>query len=135
MNLDNLRSQFVVDDDVRSEKLEVLIQKALPHCVVRKNGGVEIKRSDLSGKQSVKLVLAARFLASKLDETVAGDVTVEQVAEYTGLPKDQAAARAKDCLEERFADRSTRGSYRARPLKIEEFLDSLGQPRGTRAAS
>ena len=95
MSLDDLRNQFVVDDDVRSEKLEALIQKALPHCVVRKNGSVEIKRSDLTGKQAVKLVLAARLLASKLHDTVTSEVTVEQIAECTGLPKDQAAARAK----------------------------------------
>ncbi len=135
MSLDDLRSQFVVDDDVRGEKLEALIQKALPHCVVRKNGSVEIKASDLTGKQAVKLVLAARLLASKLHDGVPNDVTVEQVAEYTGLPKDQAAARAKECLDQRFAERSVRGSYRARFLKIEEFLDSLGQSRDARVAS
>jgi hypothetical protein len=135
MSLDDLRNQFVVDDDVRSEKLEILIQKALPHCIVRKNGSVEIKRSDLKGKQAVKLVLVARLLASKLYDTVANDVTVEQVAEYTGLPKGQAAARAKECLDERFAERSARGSYRARSLKVEEFLDSLEQPRGAKVAS
>jgi len=135
MSLDDLRGQFVVEDDVRSEKLETLIRKALPHCVVRKNGSVEIKRSDLTGRQAVKLVLAARLLASKLYETVASDVTVEQIAEHTGLPKGQAAARAKECLDERFAERSVRGSYRARLLKVEEFLDSLGQTRGAKVAS
>jgi hypothetical protein len=135
MSLDDLRSQFVVDDDVRSEKLEALIQRALPQCVVRKNGSVEIKRSDLTGKQTVKLVLAARLLASKLEESVVGEVTVEQMSEYTGLPKDQAAARCKECLDERFAERSTRGTYRARMLKIEEFLDGLSQHRTERTAS
>lgn len=128
MNLDDLRNQFVVDDDVKSEKLAELIQKALPHCVVRKNGTVELKRSDLSGKQAVKLVLAARLLASKLDEAIVGEVTVEQLSEYTGLPKDQASARSKECLDERFAERSSRGSYKARPLKAEEFLNGLTTP-------
>jgi hypothetical protein len=79
--------------------------------------------------------MAALLLASKLYDTVVSDVTVEQVAEYTGLPKDQAAARAKECLDERFVERSARGSYRARSLKVEEFLDSLGQTRGAKVAS
>jgi predicted mannosyl-3-phosphoglycerate phosphatase (HAD superfamily) len=135
MSLDDLRSQFVIDDNVRSEKLETLIQKALPNCVVRKNGSVEIKRTDLSGKQSVKLVLSARLLASKVDDTVAAEVTVEQLAEYTGLPKDQAAARAKECLDERFSERSSRGSYKARLIRVEEFLDSLSQHRGAKATA
>jgi len=135
MTLDELRSQFVIDDDVKSEKLEALIHKALPHCVVRKNGSVEIRRSDLPGKQQVKLVLAARLLASKLDEAILGEVTVEHLSEYTGLPKGQAAARAKECMDERFADRSARGSYKARPLKVEEFLDGLSATRNFKGVS
>jgi hypothetical protein len=135
MTLEQLREQFLVDDDVPNEKLEQLIQKALPYCIVRKNGSVELRRSDLSGKQQVKVTLTARFLASKLDESIVGDVTVEQLSEYTGLPKDQAAARAKECLDERFADRSSRGSYKARPLKIEEFLNTLKETKDTKRAS
>ena len=130
-----LKEQFLVEDDVQNEKLEQLIQKALPYCTVRKNGTVEVKRSDFSGKQQIKLVLSARFIASKLDESIVGDVTVEQLSEYTGVPKDQAAARAKECLDERFAERSSRGSYKARPLKIEEFLDSLSPAKDTKRAS
>ena len=135
MSLDDLKSKFLVEDDVRNEKLEELIQKALPYCVVRKNSSVELKRSDLSGKQQVKLVLVARLIGSKLDEAVSGDVSVEQISEYTGLPKDQAAARAKECLDERFAERSSRGSYKARPLKVEEFLDGLARPKSSQRAS
>ncbi len=129
MTLDNLKEQFVVDDDVRSEKLERLIEKALPNCVVRKNGAVELRRCGLSAKQQVKLTISARLIASKLDNSIVGDVTIEQLAEYTGLPKDQVAARAKECLDERFAERSARGSYRARLHKVEEFLNGLGGPR------
>ena len=135
MTLEELKGQFLVDDDVPNKKLEQLVQKAIPHCIVRKNGSVELRRSDLSGKQQVKLALSARLLASKLDETVVGDVTVEQLAEYTGLPKDQAAARAKECLDERFAERAGRGSYKARPLKIEEFLNGLARPQDGSKAS
>ena len=60
MTLEQLREQFLVDDDVPNEKLEQLIQKALPYCIVRKNGSVELRRSDLSGKQQVKVTLTAR---------------------------------------------------------------------------
>jgi hypothetical protein len=94
-----------------------------------------MRRSDLPGKQQVKLVLAARLLASKLDDAILGEVTVEQLSEYTGLPKDQAAARAKECMDERFADRSARGSYKARPLKVEEFLDGLSATRNLKGVS
>jgi hypothetical protein len=109
------------------------ISRALPHCVVDKKGFVHIKDHNRPGRDQVKLVLAGRLLASKLDDAVISDVTVEQLAEYTGLPKNQAAARAKECLDEKFAERSARGSYRARVNKIEEFLDLL-VPASTKKA-
>jgi len=135
MELDKLKEQFLVDDDdVHTERLEQLIRKALPHCVVDRKGTVHLKGPDRSGKDQVKLVLAGRLVASKLDEVVSGDVSVEQLAEYTGLPKNQAAARAKECLDEKFAQRSARGSYKARANKVEEFLNALssGTPSGVR---
>jgi hypothetical protein len=135
MTLNELKEKFLVNDEFRSERLESLILKALPHCVVQKNGIVEIKRLGLSGKDQVKLVLAARLIASKLDESVTEDVTAEQLAEYTGLPKNQAAARAKECFDERYAARCARGSYKARPLKAEEFLDGLAQAKNSARAS
>ena len=134
MELDKLKEQFLVDDDVRTERLEQLIRQALPHCVVDRKGGVHLRGPDRSGKDQVKLVLAGRLVASKLDEAVSSDVSVDQLAEYTGLPKNQAAARAKECLDEKFAERSARGSYKARVNKVEEFLNALssGTPGGVR---
>jgi hypothetical protein len=134
MGLDELKEKFLVDDEVRSERLEQLVRNALPHCVVDKKGRVHLKGLGRPGKEQVKLVLAGRLIASKLDEAISEDVTVEQLAEYTGLPKNQAAARAKECLDEKFADRSARGSYKARVNKAEEFLSALlpqGPEKGT----
>lgn len=125
MNIEELKEQFLVDGEIQEERLAQLVSKALGHCVVHKNGTVELKRKSLSGRDQVKLVLSARLLASKLEESFSSDVTVEEIAESTGLPKNQVAARAKECLDERFAERSIRGSYKARSLKVEEFLDSL----------
>jgi hypothetical protein len=135
MSLDELKKQFLVDDEVRTERLEQLLCKALPHCVVDKKGTVHLKSSALSGREQIKLVLAGRLIASKLDAEVSGEVTVDQLAEYTGLPKNQAAARAKECIDDRFAERSVRGSYRARVHKLEQFLDRLPPTETTQRAS
>lgn len=132
MDIDLLKAQFLVDGEVRSDKLARLVEKALEHCVVHKTGTVEVRDRSLPGKDQVKLVLSARLLASKLEETLSGDVTVEEIAKSTDLPKNQVAARAKECLDERFAERSARGSYKARALRVEEFLDTLSKPKGAR---
>jgi hypothetical protein len=133
MDLRELKERFIVDDDVQGERLAHLAEKALNHCVVRKNGSVEIS-SRLAGKDQVKLVLSARLIASKLEESLSSEVTIDQISEYTGLPKNQAAARAKECLDERFAERSQRGSYKARSFKVEEFLDTLARSKSLDSA-
>ena len=40
MSLDELKKQFLVDDEVGTGRLEQLRSKALPHCVVDKKGTV-----------------------------------------------------------------------------------------------
>jgi hypothetical protein len=130
MSLEQLASEFLVDDEVGSKRLEKMIEKLLPFCLVRRNGAVEIVGGGLSGKDQVKLILSARLVASKLGGTaVTGDVTVDEVGQYTGLPRNQAAARAKECFDERFAERTSRGSYRARLHKLDDFLEQLSASR------
>jgi hypothetical protein len=135
MSLERLREEFLVDADFGEKRLEILIQKILPFCLVSKNGVVELKRADLSAKEQVKLVLAARLIASKLDKTVRGELTAEELSEQTGLPKNQVAARAKECFDEKFAERSGRGSYRARQHRIDAFLDGLSRDTGKKVGA
>jgi hypothetical protein len=125
MDLARLRSEFLVDDDVSPERLSKLIESLLRYCVVSKTGKVEVRSLDLSGRQLVKLVLVARLVAHKLDESVCDEVNADELAENTGLPKNQASARAKECVDERFAERSARGNYRALARKVDAFLNEL----------
>jgi hypothetical protein len=126
MDLGKLTEQFLVADEVSPKRLGELVQKLLPYCVVRKSGAVDIVAGNLSGKEQVRLVLAARFVASKLKESsVSAEICTEEIAQYTGLPRNQAAARAKECVDERFAERSARGSYRAVQHRLERFLTEL----------
>jgi hypothetical protein len=128
MDLEKLSREFLIDDEASPERWGELIQKLLPYCVVRKNGTVEITQGKLAARALVKLVLSARLVASKLSgSSVNGEVTAEEIAEFTGLPKNQAAARAKESVDERFAERSTRGSYRARQNKLDDFLEGLSE--------
>lgn len=124
-NLAEMKQKFFISDEAANDTLEELLVKALPHCAVHKNGSVELKKFKGSARDQVKLILTARLIASKLDEAVVGDVTVDSIADYLGLPKNQAAARAKECVDEKFADRVGRGTYRARLHRLEDFLDSI----------
>jgi hypothetical protein len=131
MDLDKLQEQFLVDEDVKSEKLGQIIQKLLPYCVVSKKGMVDIRKPKLAGKAQVKLVLAARLVASKIEgSSVTSGTSLEEIVEYTGLPKDQVSARAKECVDDGFAERAGRGSYKARQHRIESFVDELSVSSG-----
>jgi hypothetical protein len=128
MNIDSLREQFIVDDDVLKSRLESLVAKALKHCRVDKKGQVLVTASDLSGRDQVKLVLAARGIAVALDESIRSEVSVAEIGKFTGLPGNQVRARVKECIEQKFAESCGTGIYRAMPYKIEAFLDSLAPP-------
>lgn len=127
MGLDDLRKAFLVDEDLDEERLAALIKKLLPICVVDKKGVVQIKRSGLPGRALVKIVLLARLVAHKLDESIPDELDAEALAVNTRMPKNQAAARAKEAVDEAFAERTTRGNYRACMWKVDEFLEELAK--------
>jgi hypothetical protein len=125
MNIEELKKQFIVDEDVLKARLEPIVAKALAHCRLDKNGQVLITDPGLSGKEQVKLALAARAIGSQMDSGISADVSVAEISKFTGLPGNQVRARGKDAIEDRFAQSPKTGVYRALPHKVEAFLDSL----------
>lgn len=125
MSIEELKKKFIVTDDYLSSRLESLVVKALNHCVVTEKGVVHINKSSLSAKDKIKLALAARSLAAGLDINISAEMSVEELVNASGLPSNQVHARSKDLINERFAQSSGRGMYKANPHKIEPFLDSL----------
>jgi hypothetical protein len=123
--IDALKSRFIVDDDVINARLEVLVTKALEHCVVDKRGKVHVNNIKLASRDKLKLALAARQLASQLEPTIPSQMSVNDLMESTGLPRDQVRARMSEIVKERFAVPSDSGVFSAVLHKIESFLDSL----------
>lgn len=134
MTIEELKKQFIVDEDVLKARLEPIVAKALAHCQLDKNGQVLITDTSLSGKEQVKLALAARAIGSQLDSGISPNLSVAEISKFTGLPGNQVRARGKDAIEDRFAQSPKTGVYRALPHKVEAFLDSLNavhpKPRG-----
>jgi hypothetical protein len=129
MNIEELKKRFIVDEDVLRARLEPILAKAIGHCQIDKNGQVLITDTKLSGKERVKLTLAARSIGSQLDPTISAEVSVGEIAKFAGLPTNQVRARGKDAIAERFAQSPRSGVYSALPHKIEPFLDSLEAAR------
>jgi hypothetical protein len=130
-SIEELKKQFIVDGNVLKARLEPVVTKALAHCRIDKDGRVEIRNTRLSGKEQVKLTLAARVIGSEMDPAISPEVSVVEISKVTGLPANQVRARGRDAIEDKFAQSPRSGVYRALPHKIEAFLDALGaaQPR------
>lgn len=136
MSLEELKKQFIVDEDALKARLEPIVAKALRHCRIDRNGQVLITDSRLSGRDRVRLTLAARAIAAQLDPKIRADVTVPEIEKYLGLPANQVRARGNDAIRDKFAESPRAGVYRAIPYKIEAFLDGLsaGAKSGSDAA-
>ncbi|HTU32670.1 MAG TPA: hypothetical protein VMF66_02585 [Candidatus Acidoferrum sp.] len=128
MSIEELRKQFIVDEDVLKTRLEPIITKALLHCKIGRTGEVIITNTSLSSKSKVGLTLVARLLGSELDQSIPPDVTVREIFKSTGLPDNQIRARAKELVADKIAVSPAPGTFRALPYKVEGFLDQLQIP-------
>jgi hypothetical protein len=133
MGIEELRKQFIVDENVLKARLEPVVNKALAHCRIDKDGRVEIRDTRLSGKEQVKLTLAARAIGSEMDSAISPEVSVVEISKFTGLPANQVRARGRDAIEDKFAQSPRSGVYRALPHKIEAFLDTLAAATAKRS--
>jgi hypothetical protein len=128
MNIEELKKQFIVDDDVLRTRLEPIVAKALAHCRIDKKGQVLITSPKLSAGEQVRLTLAARAIGSQMDPALSADVTVPEISKFTGLPANQVRARGNEAIKDKFAESPKAGVYRAMPHKIEPFIDGLSRP-------
>src|SRR5882724_6285877 len=99
-SLEELRNQFIVGPEVIRNRIEELIKKALPFCVITENGTVHISVKGLGARNQIKLVLAAQYLAAELVTSVAGEVGIPDLVASTGLPVNQIRARMNDAIKE-----------------------------------
>lgn len=125
MDKESLRQKFIVGEEVLRERIEKLVDKTLPYCVVAQNGTVHLQTQRLPAKNQIKLVLAARILAAQLVDNISAEVSVQDIAASTGLPENQIRARANDLVKEHFAATPKKGTFIANVHKVEPFLDSL----------
>jgi hypothetical protein len=134
VTLEELKKQFIVDEDILKTHLEPLIAKALNHCKLDKQGQVLILSQGLSAKDQIMLVLSARAIAAHLSSDISATVTLAELARFTRLPANQIRARTTQLMESRPVESPERGVLRAIPHKVEAFLDSISSPQNRKSA-
>jgi hypothetical protein len=123
-DLETLRKRFLVDEDVAKARLEQLLEKVLPYCVVDRKGAVHVQ-VDIAARNRLKLILTARAIAALIETSITAEVSIDDLAQFSGLPKNQVTARTSDIVKEKFAESVRPGVLRAYGHKLEGFLDSL----------
>jgi hypothetical protein len=125
MSIEDLKKKFIVDDDVLKNRLEDIATKALEHCVVDMKGNVHFNSSNLSAREKLSLTLAARAIASQMDETIKSDVSMAELTLISGLPEKQITARIAELTKDKLVTSSKKGVYSAVPHKVEALLNSV----------
>jgi hypothetical protein len=124
-DLEELKSRFLVTQSLSEAKMLSLLELAVDHCAVDIKGNVEIKNAVLPAKDKLMLVLVARFIAHHLDESIAEDVTADELVRNARVANEQVRARTSDLAKDRQIEVVSRGVYRALLHRIEPFLRGL----------
>jgi hypothetical protein len=124
-NLQELKSQFLVSDDLTEGRMLLLLEVAVKHCVVDSSGAVHIKNNSLKARDKIMLILIARLIASNLNQNIAAEVSAEELSKNAAVALDQVRARASDLIKEKMISTVGRGLYKAQLHKAEPFLRGL----------
>jgi Fic family protein len=125
MDREELKRKFIQDDAALRDSLEEVVNTALEYCAMDAHGRVHLKPHNLAGKVRIKLALSAKAIANQLDETFSAEISVADLSKATGVAENAVRARASEIVDEGFAESTTRGSYRANPFRVVQFLKEL----------
>jgi len=127
--MEDLKKQFIVDQKAyEKEKIPEQIRKVLKYCKVSKEGRVLMEKNNFNLRENLKIILVARFLASKLDEGISSEVTIDEIVDSMGSNnKESLVTRMKEIVDEGVATRSSVGVYQIVPFYIDGFFDKLGK--------
>ena len=124
-NLEELRKKFIVREKLDEKRIVEYVNRTLRFGKVAADGDVIVERENMSTRDKVALALIMRFLANHLEKDISAEISVAEVSRMLNLPKDQAAARLTELVDDKVAVRIERGVYKINPSKIGKFLDYL----------
>ncbi len=125
MSLEELKKQFVVDEDATRSRLEGLVREIMKHCVVDKRGVVHITNQKLTVKDKLRVALCARWIGAQLESSISPTISIDELALATGISRDQVRARCSELIKEKFATAPQQGIFQVIAYKAQPFLLAL----------
>lgn len=121
-----LRKKFIVADaDFAHEQLASLVERASAYCVMDEQGSVHLRKKKLPQAKRLGLCLLARFIASRMDAKFSPTIGSDELSQFLGIGKPEVAARAKELVDNGFAERTGKGQYKMVAARIDDFLETL----------
>jgi vacuolar-type H+-ATPase subunit F/Vma7 len=125
--MEDLKNSFIVDEnEFTKEKIPQQIKSILRYCKVSKDGKVLLEKNNFTLRENLKIILVARFLANKLDESISSEVSIDEIVASMGTNnKESLTTRMKEVVDENVAKRVSSGTYLIIPFYIESILEKL----------
>lgn len=123
---EEIRSHFLVDEEAyEKEIVDRYIEAMLPYCKITKGGRVIIQARHFPDWANVGLVVLARYVGNNLDKSITAEVTVEEIGSQISLEKSTVSKRCSELVSKGLILRTDFGKYKANPVAIDDFLESL----------
>lgn len=132
-DLEELKNKWVIDEKAFDEKkIAQYVKRLMRYCKITKTGEVDLTElgDKFTLKDKIKLALVARFIASKLDESIKPFLSAREISNFFMVDKMQVSARLKEIRDEKLSIREKKGIYRVIPTKIEKILKELESKYG-----
>ena len=128
MSEDDIRNQFIIQEDVGRLNAESLARRALRFGRITKDGHVIIENQNLSKGDQLKLALLIRYIGNQLDESIRRSVRPSELTQTLGQRLEAIGSLLSKLAFEGFAKKEGPGEYSIFPYKIEVFLSHLESP-------
>ena len=132
-DLEELKNKWIIDEKSFDEKkIAQYVKRLMRYCKITKTGEVDLTGlgDKFTLKDKIKLALVARFIASKLDESIKPFLSAREISNFFMVDKIQVSARLKEIKDEKLSIREKKGTYRVIPTKIEKILKELESKYG-----
>jgi len=126
MEFEKAKKDFIINSkEYTKENLTKLMQAISNFAKVGEDGEVVIIKK-ISTRKVLKLILAARFVAHEVEDSISSDVSKNELETYSGLKKPIFIARYNEILREGFAKKDGESFKAKNILLVEKFLSELG---------
>lgn len=123
--MEDFKKKFIVDEDFDEKRIVEYGEKLLPFCKISKKGEVLINVENATAIERVKLALAARFVANRVQSEIPAEIGADDLSNFLNIPKNQITARLNELKDSKFAESVERGLFRINPRQLSAFLNEM----------